>query len=122
MASRAPNHYEVLEVGRDASAEEIHRAYRRLARRYHPDVNPGPDARDRFDEASAAYAVLHDPELRARYDARDMGVQPVARPRAIRRPSFCASPQRLDVPRFLDEAPPPRRVVPAAWLTVRWLS
>ena len=61
--------YDVLGVNRDASADEIQRSYRTLARTYHPDVNKDPGAEDRFKEISEAYDVLSDPELRRRYDA-----------------------------------------------------
>lgn len=61
--------YEILEVERDASADDIKRSYRRLARKYHPDANPGdPQAEARFKELAAAYEVLSDPEKRERYD------------------------------------------------------
>ncbi len=63
------DHYEVLGVGRDATADEVKKAYRRLARDLHPDANPGdPEAEGRFKEATAAYEALSDPERRARYD------------------------------------------------------
>ncbi len=63
------DYYEVLGVGRDASQDEIKRAFRRLARRHHPDVNPeDPEAEDRFKEVAEAYEVLGDPERRQRYD------------------------------------------------------
>ncbi|OHV48441.1 DnaJ C-terminal domain-containing protein [Pseudofrankia sp. BMG5.36] len=64
----ARDYYEILGVGRDSSAEEIQQAYRRLARRYHPDVNSDPAAEERFKEIGEAYHVLSDPKTRARYD------------------------------------------------------
>ena len=62
------DYYDVLGVPRDASPEDIRRAYRKLARQYHPDVNKDPEAEDRFKEISEAYEVLRDPEKRERYD------------------------------------------------------
>lgn len=65
----ASDPYEVLGVARGAGQDEIKSAYRRLARRYHPDVNPGDaEAEEKFKEIGAAYAVLSDPERRARFD------------------------------------------------------
>lgn len=62
------DYYADLGVARDASAEDIKRAYRRAARRLHPDVNPGPDAEEQFKKVSQAYDVLSDPEKRRNYD------------------------------------------------------
>jgi molecular chaperone DnaJ len=65
----AQDHYKVLGVGRKASADEIKKAYRKLARRYHPDKNPGDaKAEARFKEISQAHDVLGDPEKRKEYD------------------------------------------------------
>ncbi|MEU7003011.1 DnaJ C-terminal domain-containing protein [Nonomuraea sp. NPDC046570] len=61
--------YEALGVSRTASQDEIQRAYRKLARTYHPDVNKDPVAEERFKELAEAYQVLSDPETRRRYDA-----------------------------------------------------
>ena len=61
--------YAILGVAREAAPDEIRRAYRKLARKWHPDVNPGnPEAEERFKEISAANEVLSDPESRKRYD------------------------------------------------------
>ena len=62
------DYYEVLGVPRDASAEQIKKAYRKLAMRYHPDVADAPDAAEKFKEIGEAYEVLHDPNKRAVYD------------------------------------------------------
>ncbi|HEY5836842.1 J domain-containing protein [Streptomyces sp.] len=64
----ARDFYEVLGVARTADRDEIQRAYRTLARRYHPDVNKDPQAEERFKEINEAFSVLSDPEQRARYD------------------------------------------------------
>lgn len=64
----ARDYYEILGVSRDADKEEIKRAYRRLARKYHPDVNKEDGAEERFKEINRAYEVLSEPETRSRYD------------------------------------------------------
>jgi molecular chaperone DnaJ len=62
------DYYQVLDVNRSASADEVRRAYRRLARQYHPDLNPSPEAEERFKEINEAYEVLSDSNRRASYD------------------------------------------------------
>jgi curved DNA-binding protein len=68
MAVEFKDYYDLLGVPRDASQDDIRRAYRKLARRYHPDLNQESDAEDRFKDVSEAYEVLSDPEKRERYD------------------------------------------------------
>ena len=64
-----PDFYELLGVSSDASEQDIKRAYRKLARKYHPDVNPGdPAAERKFKEISQAYNTLSDPDKRKKYD------------------------------------------------------
>ena len=73
--------YEVLGVKPDASADEIRSVYRKLAKQYHPDLNPGkPEAEARFKSISAAYDLLSDPEKRARYDRGEIDESGQERP------------------------------------------
>lgn len=71
----AKDYYGILGVSRDASSDDIKRAYRRLARKYHPDVNPEPDAQERFKEINIAYEVLSDEQKR---HIVDLGGDPYA--------------------------------------------
>lgn len=68
-AMNVPDHYATLGVSPRASAEQIHKAFRDLARRLHPDANRAPDAEKQFCTVNAAHAVLSDPQKRAEYDA-----------------------------------------------------
>src|SRR2546422_5365368 len=86
--------YRTLEVAPNADLEVIRAAYRRLARQYHPDLNPRPEAAERMRAINAAYRVLSDPAKRAAYDARRSLPRPtvahshtsVSRPAPVRRP------------------------------------
>ena len=68
MAVKYRDYYEILGVKRAASQDEVQRAYRKLARKYHPDVNKASNAEDKFKEINEAYEVLKDPEKRKMYD------------------------------------------------------
>lgn len=70
------DYYKILGVARDAPQADIKRAFRKLARKYHPDVSKEPNAEARFKEVNEANEVLHDPEKRAAYDALGSGWQP----------------------------------------------
>ncbi|KAK4567460.1 hypothetical protein RGQ29_003304 [Quercus rubra] len=67
-ATAATDYYSTLKVGRNATLQEIKASYRKLARKYHPDLNKGPGAEEKFKEISAAYEVLSDDEKRSLYD------------------------------------------------------
>src|SRR5688572_16223489 len=62
------DYYAILGVSKESSQEDIQRAYRKLARQYHPDVNKEPGAEDTFKDIGEAYEVLKDPDKRAKYD------------------------------------------------------
>ena len=63
------DYYKILGVDKNASQDDIKKAYRKLARKYHPDANPdNPEAEEKFKEIGEAYEVLKDPQKRARYD------------------------------------------------------
>ena len=79
MAAQTP--YEVLGVKPEASADEIRKAYRKLAKQFHPDLNPGkPEAEARFKAISAAYDLLSDTDKRARYDRGEIDESGAERP------------------------------------------
>ena len=80
--TRLNDYYSILGVDPSATVDDIRRAFRQLARKYHPDVNPDPDAEERFHEINTAYQVLMDTALRAEYDtARAGGTPPQPRSR-----------------------------------------
>ncbi len=62
------DYYQILEINRDADKDTIKKSYKRLALKYHPDVNNHPDAEEKFKELTEAYAVLSDDEKKAQYD------------------------------------------------------
>ena len=75
MAVQYKDYYEILGVSRDASRDEIQRVYRKLARKYHPDLNKTAGSEDKFKEINEAYEVLKDPEKRNKYDQIGSGWQ-----------------------------------------------
>jgi curved DNA-binding protein CbpA len=97
VVDRERNYYSVLGVGRDASAVEIDRAYRRAARATHPDTNPGDSsAAERFNAVNTAYETLRRPAKRATYDrARAAAARPVPVTVVRRPPAGVAAPVRL---------------------------
>src|ERR1700720_828966 len=78
----ATDPYQTLGVSKDASQEAIQKAYRRLAKKFHPDLNPGnKQAEDKFKDISAAYDLLGDPQKRARFDRGEIDASGAERPR-----------------------------------------
>jgi len=92
-----PSHYELLQVSPCADADVIEAAYRQLARKYHPDVNPAPAAADMMIRLNMAYAVLNDPDRRAEYDHYL---------------NVLAGWESIDQSHAADQSQGPRRVVP----------
>jgi curved DNA-binding protein len=105
------NYYEILDVPKEATNDEIKQAYRRLARQYHPDLNPGnKSAEDRFKDLGEAYDVLSDLAKRAQYDRfgqywNQQGFQqkaPTARPRGWGDRSSAPASDEVDFGKFAD--------------------
>src|SRR5262252_4822421 len=87
MAQSSQSLYDVLGVKKDASAEDIRKAYRKLAKQFHPDLNPGkPEAEARFKSISVAYDLLSDPDKKGRYDRGEIDESGAERPRYSYRP------------------------------------
>jgi curved DNA-binding protein CbpA len=103
-----PNHYKVLQVDPEAEDEVIHAAYRRLARKYHPDVASDLEAAARMTAINAAWAVLRDPASRARYDVENRRL--AASGQAPPAPPAAATPPRHD-----STAPPRDRDPREVW-------
>ena len=72
----AADYYALLKIRRDATQDEVKRAYRRLARELHPDVNPDPETQERFKEITQAYEVLSDTDKRRMYDMKASDTMP----------------------------------------------
>ena len=113
MASKR-DYYEVLGVARNASVDEIKKAYRKMAIKYHPDKNPNnPEAEEKFKEAAEAYEILSDPEKRACYDYRWR--EPAARaiPHPRREPEIIRSRKPPVEPLRSNRGPATIETVPA---------
>jgi molecular chaperone DnaJ len=106
------NHYEVLGLPMSATPEQIRKRYRELVRRYHPDVNPSPDAKEQFLRIQEAYQVLSDPERRRHYDAL-LRLQARAPSSGASRPSTAPSgqPRPPSAPRAADLSTEARRAI-----------
>ena len=75
MGVQYKDYYKILGVSREATADEIKKAYRKLAKQYHPDVSKEKNAEEKYKEINEAYEVLKDPEKRKKYDTLGMNWQ-----------------------------------------------
>ena len=100
MIMADPDYYKILQIDPEAEPEIIEAAYRRLARKYHPDVSKSPDAVQRMQQINVAYEVLRDPAKRAEYDRarlRRSSHRPQERPRYTHPPRPARKPPILHV-------------------------
>ena len=92
----AADPYRVLGVKRDASQDQIQKAYRRLAKKMHPDLNPGnKKAEEQFKEVSAAYDLLGDADKRTRFDRGEIDASGTERPQQLHLDLFLSDPETL---------------------------
>jgi len=114
----APDPYSVLGVSRDATDQQIARARHRLVLRYHPDVNPAPDAAAHFDEVQQAFHLLSDPAARARYDRThdEQGrARPARHPGAGTAAGIFVQPATVDFGHLVPGQPGADRKVAVTW-------
>ena len=100
--ARTQDPYRILGVPRNATRQEVHAAYKKKARELHPDVNPSPDAEERFREVAAAYAILKDDEQRRRYDRFSFGAHGTPPRQRARRQRYSPRDLGFDGVRFED--------------------
>lgn len=117
-APERPDLYRILQVDPSAEPEVIEAAYRRLALKYHPDVNRAPNAADRMRDLNMAYEVLGDSERRAQYDHELALQQPRQRSAGLRRASRSAPPRLRVDPQSLQFGPMPKGSIQTAVLQV----
>ncbi len=127
-------HYTILEVGKNAPCEEVERAYRRMVRRWHPDLNPGDlAARERFQKIQTAFDVLHNADSRRQYDLsfqQPIGTIEVFEQSGVAKPGepivASADENDLDHIRFRGRAPGTALQIyrrRSRWSSIRdWLS
>jgi len=109
--------YRILGIERDTSEDEIRKVYRALARRYHPDLNKGPDAEEHFKDIAQAFSILTDARKRELFDhygeaSLQLGFQPHQQPAPPRHPTARGRPERRPEPRWEQPDPRPDRAPP----------